>query len=178
LPDLIRDLRLNRYPGRGIILGCHEDGLHAVMAYFIMGRSSNSRNRIFVAEGDGLRTAAYDPSAMTDPTLVIYHPVRVYGKATIVTNGDQTDTIYEYIKNGSDFDDALRTRTFEPDAPHYTPRISGMLERRGKSFDYRLSILKTLDGEAASRHFFEYPNPTPGRGHLIHTYANGHPPKR
>ena len=170
MTDLIRDLRLNRYPGRGILLGCHEDGVHAVIAYFIMGRSENSRNRVFIAEGDGLRTAAFDPSKMTDPALVIYHPVRVFGKVTIVSNGDHTDTIYEYVKNESTFEAALRTRTFEPDAPHFTPRISGILECRGNDFDYRLSILKRGNGNDARRYFFEYPSPIAGCGHLIHTY--------
>ena len=171
MTELIRDLRLQKYPGRGILLGCHEDGLHAVIAYFIMGRSENSRNRVFVQEGDGLRTRAFDPSLMTDPSLVIYNPVRVFGKVTIVSNGDQTDTIYEYIENGNSFESALHTRTFEPDAPHYTPRISGILERRGSKFDYRLSILKSAEGKAVRRFFFEYPQPIAGRGHLIHTYA-------
>ncbi|MCL2695382.1 MAG: IMP cyclohydrolase [Clostridiales bacterium] len=176
--DFVRDLRLHRYPGRGILLGRHEDGIHAVMAYFIMGRSQNSRNRIFAAEGDGLRTKAFDSSQMTDSSLVIYHPVRVFGKATIVSNGDQTDTIYEYIKNGSDFEAALRTRTFEPDAPHFTPRISGLVERKGKDFSYRLSIIKAADaaGQSAQRFFFEYPRPIAGAGHLIHTYAKNADP--
>ncbi|MCI8623369.1 MAG: inosine monophosphate cyclohydrolase [Provencibacterium sp.] len=169
-------LRQNDYPGRGILLGRSADGEHAVAAYFIMGRSENSCNRIFVPEGDGLRTQAYDPSKLQDPSLVIYAPVRVLGERTIVTNGDQTDTIYEALSQGGSFEDALRTRTFEPDPPIYTPRISGLLEQNG---DYRLSILKSGEGDPSRtcRFFYEYQNPQAGTGHLIHVYErDGNPP--
>lgn len=162
----------NTYPGRGIILGLHADGRHAVIAYFIMGRSENSRNRIFVEEGDGIRTQAFDPAKLTDPSLIIYHPVRVLDNLSIVTNGDQTDTIFEEMRAGGFFEEALRTRTFEPDAPNYTPRISGLLRRREDGFGYRLSILKSAGGDpnGVQRLFFEYPDPIAGEGHLIHTY--------
>lgn len=167
----------NPYPGRGILLGRSADGASAVAAYFIMGRSESSRNRIFLTEGSGLRTQAFDPSKMTDPSLLIYSPVRVVGSDTIVTNGDQTDTIADELAHGGTFEDALRTRTFEPDAPNFTPRISGLLETGGK-FRYRLSILKSGDaqGKSARRFFFEYSSPVPGEGHLIHTYrGDGNP---
>ncbi|MGI6254698.1 MAG: IMP cyclohydrolase [Acutalibacter sp.] len=141
------------------------------MAYFIMGRSENSRNRVFVEEGEGIRTQAFDPAKLSDPSLVIYAPVRVLGEATIVTNGDQTDTIYDFMKEGKTFEEALRTRTFEPDGPNYTPRISGIVERGEGRFTYKLSILKSTDGdpEMAQRFFFEYA-PKAGLGHFIHTY--------
>jgi IMP cyclohydrolase len=165
----------NRYPGRGILLGRDEGGAHAVLVYFIMGRSENSRNRVFVRTEDGIRTEAFDPSKMTDPSLIIYHPVRILGDTVIVTNGDQTDTIYEHLQKGGDFRSALLTRTFEPDAPIYTPRISGLIKPDGS---YALSILKTLGGDPACccRQFFEYDAPVPGAGHLIHTYkGDGNP---
>ena len=168
---------LNRYPGRGILLGRSSDGRSAVAAYFIMGRSENSRNRIFVEEGDGLRTQAFDPSKMKDPSLIIYAPVRVLNDCTIVTNGDQTDTIYEEMKCGGTFESALRTRTFEPDGPNFTPRISGLIERRN-GFRYRLSILKSGDpeGNSVQRFFYEYDAPEAGTGSLIHTYlGDGEP---
>ncbi len=168
--NLSSALSATTYPGRGIVLGKSADGRRAVIAYFIMGRSENSRNRIFVADGDGLRTQAFDESKMEDPSLIIYAPVRVLGNVTIVTNGDQTDTIYDGLALGGTFESSLRTRTFEPDGPNYTPRISGVVE---PSLDrYRLSILKSADGDPASdrRYFFEYTHPTAGIGHFIHTY--------
>ena len=169
--DIKQDLAGNSYPGRGIVIGQSADGKQAVIAYFIMGRSENSRNRVFVEEGAGIRTQAFDPAKLSDPSLVIYAPVRVLGEATIVTNGDQTDTIYDFMSEGKTFEEALRTRTFEPDGPNYTPRISGIVERRQGSFTYKLSILKSCDGDPdfAQRFFFEYA-PKPGLGHFIHTY--------
>ena len=169
--DIKQDLAGNSYPGRGIVIGQSADGKQAVIAYFIMGRSENSRNRVFVEEGAGIRTQAFDPAKLADPSLVIYAPVRVLGEATIVTNGDQTDTVYDFLKEGKTFEEALRTRTFEPDGPNYTPRISGIVERRQGSFTYKLSILKSCDGDPdfAQRFFFEYA-PKPGLGHFIHTY--------
>ena len=153
--DLTTLLRGNPYPGRGIVLGSSPDGEKSVIAYFIMGRSENSRNRVFVETPDGIRTQAFDPSKMTDPSLIIYAPVRVFGTSTIVTNGDQTDTIREGLAAGKTFAQALHTRTFEPDAP-----------------DYTLSILKSADGDPASchRYFFAYEAPRAGQGHFIHTY--------
>ena len=167
--DLAALLRGNPYPGRGIVLGRSPDGNKAVIAYFIMGRSENSRNRVFVETPDGIRTQAHDPSKMTDPSLIIYAPVRVFGSATVVTNGDQTDTIREGLAAGRSFAEALRKRTFEPDKPNYTPRISGLVDKDG---GYTLSILKSADGDPAScrRYFFEYGDPLAGQGHYIHTY--------
>ena len=167
--ELAALLRGNPYPGRGIVLGRSPDGNKAVIAYFIMGRSENSRNRVFVETPDGIRTQAHDPSKMTDPSLIIYAPVRVFGSATIVTNGDQTDTIREGLAAGRSFAEALRARTFEPDRPNYTPRISGLVDKDG---GYTLSILKSADGNPAScrRYFFEYGDPLAGQGHYIHTY--------
>ncbi|NLJ32118.1 MAG: inosine monophosphate cyclohydrolase [Clostridiales bacterium] len=165
----------NSYPGRGVLLGRSADGINAVIAYFIMGRSENSRNRVFVEEGTGIRTQAFDPAKLTDPSLIIYSPVRVLGGTTIVTNGDQTDTIYDAVKDGKTFAAALRTRTFEPDSPNFTPRISGVVEQGGS---YRLSILKSANGDSSSvqRFFFEYESPVKGQGHLIHTYqGDGNP---
>ena len=173
--DLTALLRTNPYPGRGIVLGRSPDDQKAVIAYFIMGRSENSRNRIFVETPDGIRTQAFDPSKMTDPSLIIYAPVRVFGASTIVTNGDQTDTIREGLAAGKTFSQALHTRTFEPDAPNYTPRISGLVKKDG---DYTLSILKSAGGDPAScrRHFFTYEKPLAGQGHFIHTYmGDGNP---
>ena len=169
--DIKQDLAGNSYPGRGIVIGQSADGKQAVIAYFIMGRSENSRNRVFVEEGAGIRTQAFDPAKLSDPSLVIYAPVRVLEEATIVTNGDQTDTVYDFLKEGKTFEEALRTRTFEPDGPNYTPRISGIVERGEGSFTYKLSILKSCDGDPdfAQRFFFEYA-PKPGLGHFIHTY--------
>ena len=173
--DLAALLRGNPYPGRGIILGRSPDGNKAVIAYFIMGRSENSRNRVFVETPDGIRTQAHDPSKMTDPSLIIYAPVRVFGSATVVTNGDQTDTIREGLAAGRSFAEALRKRTFEPDKPNYTPRISGLVQQNG---DYTLSILKSADGNPAScrRYFFDYEAPLAGQGHFLHTYMeDGNP---
>ena len=172
--SLQQELQQNSYPGRGIVLGCSPDGRYAVSAYFIMGRSENSRNRVFVTDGDGIRTQAFDPSKMVDPSLIIYAPVRVLGDYTIVTNGDQTDTIYDLMKVGKTFEESLRTREFEPDAPNYTPRISGLIDQTNHGFSYALSILKSADGDPAScqRYTFTYSNPRPGIGHFIHTYEN------
>ena len=170
-----RALAGNSYPGRGIVIGKSADGAHAVIAYFIMGRSENSRNRIFTETEDGIRTQAFDPSKMTDPSLIIYHPVRVVGGDTVVTNGDQTDTVRDGILAGKVFAQSLKTRTFEPDDPNYTPRISGLLHADGS---YALSILKSADGNPAScrRQFFGYENPLAGQGHFIHTYmGDGNP---
>ena len=162
-------LKENSYPGRGIIIGCSEDGKRAVIVYFIMGRSENSRNRIFVKTDDGIRTMAFDESKMTDPSLIIYHPVRIHDGVTIVTNGDQTDTILDYQLKKEGYYKALKTRTFEPDEPNYTPRISGMLWPCGA---YALSVLKTVDGnpEQSLRQFHEYSALTPGLGHFVSTY--------
>ena len=168
-------LGANRYPGRGILMGRSADNACAVIAYFIMGRSENSRNRIFVPTEDGIRTQARDPEKMTDPSLIIYHPIRELEGKTIVTNGDQTDTIRDAFLAGHCYRHALLQRTFEPDGPNWTPRISGMVERNG---DYRLSILKSADGDESStqRFFFEYTDPRPGVVHFIHTYeGDGNP---
>ncbi|MCQ4772299.1 IMP cyclohydrolase [Lacrimispora saccharolytica] len=176
--SLEQELKGNAYPGRGIAIGKSEDGKYAVTAYFIMGRSENSRNRVFVTEGDGIRTQAYDPSKLTDPSLIIYAPVRVLGKETIVTNGDQTDTVYDGISKGLTFEQSLRSREFEPDAPNYTPRISGMLTVENGRFDYQMSILKSNNGNpaACNRYTFSYENPVAGEGHFIHTYlCDGNP---
>ena len=143
--NLFDTLKQNAYPGRGIVLGTSADGASAVAAYFIMGRSENSRNRVFVTDGDGIRTQAFDPSKMVDPSLIIYAPVRVLGDTTIVTNGDQTDTVYDQMLAGKTFEESLRIREFEPDAPNYTPRISGIIERKD-GYQYALSILKSADG--------------------------------
>ena len=169
---LFRSLKENAYPGRGIIIGKTPDGTKAVFAYFIMGRSENSRNRIFVEEGDGIRTQAFDPSKLVDPSLIIYAPVRVLGNKTIVTNGDQTDTIYELMDKQQTFEQALRTREFEPDAPNYTPRISGILHIENGSYHYAMSILKSQNGnpDTCNRYTFAYHNPVAGEGHFIHTY--------
>ncbi|MCI8293060.1 MAG: inosine monophosphate cyclohydrolase [Hespellia sp.] len=167
-----QELKGNAYPGRGIIIGKSADGTKAVTAYFIMGRSENSRNRIFVEEGDGIRTQAFDPSKLTDPSLIIYAPVRVLGNQTIVTNGDQTDTIYDALSSGQTFEQSLRSREFEPDAPNYTPRISGVLCVENGGYHYAMSILKSSDGNPNSccRYTFSYENPIAGEGHFLHTY--------
>ena len=163
------------YPGRGILIGKSADGKAALMAYFIMGRSVNSRNRVFVADGSGLdmHTEAFDPSKMIDPSLIIYHPVRELGDKVIVTNGDQTDTIYEDIKAGGSFHRALTTRTFEPDAPNFTPRISAMVTRRDGGFKLEMSSLRCCapEKQTALRSFFEFDDVKSGLGHFIHTYA-------
>ena len=176
--SLAQELRENSYPGRGIILGRSEDGTSAVAAYFIMGRSENSRNRIFVEDGQGIRTQAYDPSKLTDPSLIIYAPVRVLGNKTIVTNGDQTDTIYEGMDKQLTFEQSLRSREFEPDAPNYTPRISGIMHVEGGKYSYALSILKSNNGDPSSclRFTFAYNDCAAGEGHFIHTYkGDGNP---
>ena len=172
--SLSEKLSTNAYPGRGIVLGVSPDGKKAVAAYFIMGRSVNSRNRIFELEPDGIRTEAHDPSLMKDPHLIIYHPVREAGNGLIVTNGDQTDTIWEYLARGESWEAALRTRMFEDDGPNWTPRISGLQSRDGS---YKMSILKSADaeGSACARFFYEYPG-IAGLGHFIHTYVcDGNP---
>lgn len=171
---IAKELRENAYPGRGIVIGRSADGAKAVTAYFIMGRSENSRNRIFVEEGEGIRTQAFDESKLTDPSLIIYAPVRVLENRTIVTNGDQTDTIYELMGRQMTFEQALRTREFEPDAPNYTPRISGILNVENGSFHYVMSILKSNDGDPSSCHrfTFAYKDPKAGEGHFIHTYQH------
>lgn len=169
---LENELQKNAYPGRGIVIGKSDDGKYAVTAYFIMGRSENSRNRIFVEDGDGIRTEAFDPSKMVDPHLIIYSPVRVLGNKTIVTNGDQTDTIYELMDKQMTFEQSLRTREFEDDAPNYTPRISGIIHLENGEMNYAMSILKSADGnpESCRRYTFAYSNPLAGEGSFIHTY--------
>lgn len=172
------ELKENSYPGRGIIIGKSKDGRYAVTAYFIMGRSENSRNRVFVEDGQGIRTEAFDPSKLVDPSLIIYAPVRVLGTKTIVTNGDQTDTIYELMDKQQTFEQALRTREFEPDAPNYTPRISGIMHVANGEYNYAMSILKSNHGDPSScnRYTFAYNNPAAGEGHFIHTYqCDGNP---
>lgn len=170
--SLAEELSSTTYPGRGIVIGKTPDGKKAAIAYFIMGRSENSRNRIFVKDGEGIRTEAFDPSKLEDPSLIIYAPVRVLGNKTIVTNGDQTDTIYDLMDKQYTFEQALRTREFEPDAPNYTPRISGVLHFDNGSFNYAMSILKSNNGnpEACNRYTFAYENPVAGEAHFIHTY--------
>ena len=170
--SLAQELSGNAYPGRGIVIGKSADGKHAVTAYFIMGRSSNSRNRIFVEDGTGIRTQAFDPSKLEDPSLIIYAPVRVLGNKTIVTNGDQTDTIYELMDKQQTFEQALRTREFEPDGPNYTPRISGIMHLENGGFNYAMSILKSNNGDRAccNRFTFAYEKPLAGEGRFIHTY--------
>lgn len=170
--DLKTLLSENAYPGRGIVLGKSPDGKNAVIAYFIMGRSVNSRNRVFEATADGIRTKAFDESKLTDPHLIIYAPVRVLGNKTIVTNGDQTDTIYELMDRQQTFEQALRTREFEPDAPNYTPRISGIMHLENGSYNYAMSILKSGNGDPSScnRYTFAYEKPAAGEGRFIHTY--------
>ena len=172
--DLKQELSQNAYPGRGIVIGKTPDGKKAVTAYFIMGRSSNSRNRVFVTEGEGIRTQAFDPSKLEDPSLIIYAPVRVLNNYTIVTNGDQTDTIFDGMSNGETFEQSLRIREFEPDGPNYTPRISGIMKVENNTFHYAMSILKSNNGnpDACNRYTFTYENPVNGEGHLIHTYMH------
>jgi len=174
--SLAKELSENAYPGRGIVVGCSEDGKKAVMAYFIMGRSSNSRNRIFVEHEEGIRTQAFDPSKLEDPSLIIYAPVRVFENKTVVTNGDQTDTIFDGIMNGISFEQSLRCREFEPDAPNYTPRISSVIrvDSDRKQFRYAMSILKSNNGNPDSclRNTFGFKNPVAGEGHFIHTYMH------
>lgn len=172
--SLENELKENAYPGRGIVIGKSQDGTKAVTAYFIMGRSENSRNRVFVEEGEGIRTQAFDPSKLTDPSLIIYAPVRVIGNKTIVTNGDQTDTVYEGMEKGITFEQSLRAREFEPDGPNYTPRISGIMQVEDNTYHYAMSILKSDNGnpESCNRYTFTYENPVAGEGHFIHTYMH------
>lgn len=169
-----KELKSNSYPGRGIVIGKTPDGKKAVTAYFIMGRSENSRNRVFVADGNGIRTQAFDPSKLTDPSLIIYAPVRVLGNKTIVTNGDQTDTIYEGMDRQLTFEQSLRSREFEPDGPAYTPRISGILHIENGSYNYALSILKSSNGDPSGccRYTYAYEKPLAGEGRFIHTYLH------
>ena len=172
MTDLKQYLSANPYPGRGILMGRTADNKKAAVAYFIMGRSENSRNRVFEETDDGIRTKAFDESKMTDPSLIIYHPVRLLPNGLlVVTNGDQTDTIRDHIAQGHCYRHALNTRTFEPDGPNWTPRISAVLKPDGS---YNLSILKSMDGDPACccRYFYEYDAPIPGAGHLIHTYQS------
>ena len=175
--DLAAELSATTYPGRGIVIGKTPDGKKAAIAYFIMGRSENSRNRVFVTEGEGIRTEAFDPAKLEDPSLIIYAPVRVRGTDTIVTNGDQTDTIFENMEQGDTFEESLRNREFEPDGPNYTPRISGVLHIEG-GYTYEMSILKSNNGDPDQclRFTFGYDNPLAGEGHFIHTYmGDGNP---
>ena len=172
--SLSEELKSNAYPGRGIVLGKTPDGKKAVAAYFIMGRSSNSRNRVFVEDGEGIRTQAFDPSKMEDPSLIICAPVRVLGNKTIVTNGDQTDTIYEGMDKQMTFEQSLRSREFEPDGPNYTPRISGIMHIENGHYNYAMSILKSNNGDPKSccRFTYAYENPVDGEGRFIHTYMH------
>lgn len=166
------------YHGRGIIIGKSPDGKKAVTAYFIMGRSENSRNRVFIEDGEGIRTQAFDESKMTDPHLIIYAPVRVLGNKTIVTNGDQTDTIYNLMDKQMTFEQSLRTREFEDDAPNFTPRISGIIRLEEKDMNFAMSILKSAEGDDSScqRYTFAYSNPLAGKAKFIHTYkCDGNP---
>ena len=172
--SLAEELKNNSYPGRGIVIGKTADGIKAAAAYFIMGRSENSRNRIFVEDGEGIRTQAFDPSKLVDPSLIIYAPVRVLGNKTIVTNGDQTDTIYNGMDHQLTFEQSLRSREFEPDGPNYTPRISGIMHAENGKYNYAMSILKSNNGNpnSCNRYTFAYENPTAGEGHFIHTYMH------
>lgn len=172
--SLAQELNENSYPGRGIVIGRSANGKSAVTAYFIMGRSSNSRNRVFVEDGEGIRTQAFDPSKLEDPSLIIYAPVRVLGNKTIVTNGDQTDTIYEGMDKQLTFEQSLRSREFEPDAPNYTPRISGVMHVEGGKFSFAMSILKSNNGNPAqcNRYTFAFNDCVAGEGRFIHTYMH------
>ena len=172
--SLEQELRENAYPGRGIVIGRSADGKSAVTGYFIMGRSTNSRNRVFVTEGEGIRTEAFDPSKLEDPSLIIYAPVRVLGNKTIVTNGDQTDTIYEGMDKQLTFEQSLRSREFEPDAPNYTPRISGVMHVESGNYSFAMSILKSNNGNPAqcNRYTYAYENCVAGEGRFIHTYMH------
>lgn len=171
--ELDKELNSLAYHGRGIVIGRSPDGKKAVTAYFIMGRSENSRNRVFVEDGEGIRTQAFDPSKMVDPHLIIYAPVRVLGNKTIVTNGDQTDTIYELMDKQMTFEQSLRTREFEDDKPNFTPRISGIIHLENGTMNYAMSILKSADGDGSScrRYTYAYSTPLSGKGSFIHTYA-------
>ena len=176
--NLFEELKKNAYPGRGIVIGRSADGKYAVTAYFIMGRSTNSRNRVFVNDGEGIRTQAFDESKLEDPSLIIYAPVRVLGNKTIVTNGDQTDTVYDGMKAGKTFEESLRCREFEPDGPNYTPRISGLMTIDNGNYSFDMSILKSNNGnpDACNRYTYSYDNPIAGEGRFIHTYMqDGNP---
>ena len=176
--SLYDQLSKNAYPGRGIVIGRTADGAKAVTAYFIMGRSENSRNRVFTEDGEGIRTQAFDPSKLSDPSLIIYAPVRVLGNKTIVTNGDQTDTVYDLMDKQQTFEQSLRTREFEPDGPNYTPRISGIMHIENGKYNYAMSILKSNNGDpdSCNRYTFAYENPKAGEGRFIHTYmSDGNP---
>ena len=172
--SLANELNSNTYPGRGIVIGKTKDGKKAVTAYFIMGRSNNSRNRVFVEDGEGIRTQAFDSSKLEDSSLIIYAPVKVLGNKTIITNGDQTDTIYEGMDKQLTFEQSLRSRKFEPDAPNYTPRISGIMHIENNKYNYAMSILKSNNGNpnSCNRYTFAYENPIEGQGHFIHTYMH------
>lgn len=174
MKSIAETLKNNSYPGRGIIIGKTPDGKKAATAYFIMGRSENSRNRVFVEDGEGIRTEAYDPSKLEDPSLIIYAPVRVLGNKTIVTNGDQTDTIFDQMDKQMTFEQSLRCREFEPDGPNYTPRISGIMHIEGGSYNYAMSILKSNNGNpaACNRYTFAFSDPVAGEARFIHTYMN------
>ncbi len=174
LKTIDQALEGNSYPGRGIIIGRSSDGNFAVTGYFIMGRSTNSRNRVFVKDGEGIKTQAFDESKMEDPSLIIYSPVRVRGNDTIVTNGDQTDTVFDGLEKGLTFEQSLRSRKFEPDAPNYTPRISGIMHAGSGHYSYALSILKSsaFDSTSCDRFTFSYESPVAGIGHFIHTYMH------
>ena len=176
--SLYNDIASTSYPGRGIVIGKSADGSKAVIAYFIMGRSENSRNRVFAETEDGIKTQAFDPSKLVDPSLIIYSPVRVLGNKTIVTNGDQTDTVYDLMNEGQTFEQSLTTREFEPDGPNYTPRISGIVECENGKMNYAMSILKSADGnpDCCERYTFTYDKPINGLGRFIHTYmSDGNP---
>lgn len=176
--SLAATLSENSYPGRGIVIGRSQDGKSAVTAYFIMGRSVNSRNRVFKEYEQGIRTEAFDISKLSDPSLIIYAPVRVLGDTTIVTNGDQTDTVYDLMAEGKTFEESLRIREFEPDEPNYTPRISGIMNVKDGNYDFAMSILKSQDGnpEYCIRNTFAYPGCPAGEGRFIHTYmGDGNP---
>ena len=178
MQSLAAELSSTTYPGRGIVIGRSKDGKKAVTAYFIMGRSENSRNRVFVEDGEGIRTEAFDPSKLVDPSLIIYAPVRVLGNKTIVTNGDQTDTIYDLMDDQMTFEQSLRTRAFEPDEPNFTPRISGIMHIKGGKYSYAMSILKSNNGnpDSCNRYTFAYENPMAGEGRFLHTYmGDGNP---
>ena len=178
LLSLAEELKNNSYPGRGIVIGKSKDGKTAVTAYFIMGRSENSRNRVFVEDGAGIRTQAFDPAKLEDPSLIIYAPVRVLGNKTIVTNGDQTDTIYDGMDKQLTFEQSLRCRQYEPDGPNYTPRISGVMHIENGKYNFAMSILKSSDGnpEGNNRYTYAYENPICGEGRFIHTYARNENP--
>ena len=172
MTDIFELLKELPYPGRGLFVGKSADGTKAQIFYFLTGRSENSRNRVFVRDGDGIRTQAFDPSKMTDPSLIIYSPVRVFGDATIVTNGDQTDTVYEALQRGDTFESALAERTFEPDAPNYTPRISAILETANGSMRYTMSMIRTIEGnpDYCAHEIYRYPFPKAGEGYFLRTY--------